>query len=145
MTILHLITDDDCVTMYARRFAEIILAKASAPQLQTVVEYAGFVAGGHYTPRRFIVYATTILPIVTVSEFTNAVMDLQQHYLVEDAREKLANRVAALVRLGYEYGWSGDTEKLGMVTIGDCDPADDDVLSLDELRELRRDCENGGK
>jgi hypothetical protein len=130
MTILQLITDEDCITMFARRFADIILARADAHTLELVQTYAQTT----YTPRRFVHYMTAVLPLITVSAWTNAVMDLEQHYLVEGAREKLANRVAALVVKGYEYGYRGPTEQL--LWLGE-DVADDDMLDL-------RDLDNGG-
>lgn len=138
MTLIHFITDQDCVQMFARRFADVILARANADTLKVITDYHSYVTQHGYNSKKFIRYITAAVPLVSVPTWTNAVFDLEHYYYVENPREKLANAVAELVSKGYEYGWSGDTEKLSWQGV-DSDPADDDML---DLRDLHNEAQN---
>lgn len=139
---IHLITDEDCVTMYARRFADILLALADAHTLSIVTDYAD-VDG--YKPRKFIALMRAIVPFVTVVRWSEVTFDLQHHYNVADAHEQLAARVAELVRENVEYAFRGDTEKLPTALDGILHEIEDEPLDGVSLRDLRRDMDGGGK
>jgi hypothetical protein len=135
-SILDFVTDEDCVTLYARRFAEIILAKADTRALNIIADYGEYSLAGGYTPKRFIVYLTAALPLITVSLWVNAIEDLENFYRVEKARELLSGKVAVLVYQAREYGWSGDTEKLPTALDSVLTCFEDEPLDGIDLRDL---------